>query len=182
MVAVLEKHGYHNRMFKFVGQENIEQKILEIKNNPATYDPKTYGNPKIYAEFLERKKDLKFVFLKISPARKNWGINEVDIIREYDKGNFKFHDICPDTGVMLDPGFGRNSATELAEFKPSFEHIITRDKIKRSGLDIEYNDISNLEIISSAANTYRNKGVFEHRAQLFFAELLRKDKFGQTSS
>jgi hypothetical protein len=174
--AVLKQHGYHSQMFKFAGQETIEQKILERKKNPASYDPKTYGDPKIFAEFEERGKDLKFVFLNISSARKNWGINLPDLIREYDVGNFSFPDRCPDTGVLLDPGFGRNSVTELPEFKPSFEHIITRKEINDKGLGIEYNDISNLEIISSAANTYRNKGVFEHRAQLFFSELMRKNK------
>ena len=174
LVAVLEKHGYNNRTFKFKGQESIEDKILSIKLNPSSYDPKTYGNSKIYAEFEERGKDLKFVFLNISPARRNWKINLQDLVREYDLGNFSFPDYCPDTGVMLDVGFGRNSVTELPEFKPSFEHMKTRKQIKDQGLKIEFNDISNLEIISSAANTYRNKGVFEHRFQLFASELLRK--------
>tara|TARA_B100001057_G_C22576234_1_gene843164 strand:- start:40 stop:594 length:555 start_codon:yes stop_codon:yes gene_type:complete len=173
IIAVLEKHGYHNRMFIFKGQKVLEDKILEVKNNPAPYDAKTYGDTKTYAEFLERGNDLKYVFMKISPARMKWKISFPDLIKEYDAGKFIFEDHCPYLGVRLDPGFGRNSVTELPEFKPSFEHIITRKQINDKGLDIAFNDISNLEIVSSAANTYLNKGVPEHRFQLFASELMR---------
>ena len=177
LIAVLDKHGYHYRSFKFKGQEINEQKILAIKNNPATYDAKTYSNMINYAEFEERGKDLKFLFLQMSPARKNWKINKDDIIRKYDNGTFILPDYCPDTGVMLDYGFGRNSVTKLPEFKPSWEHKDSRKLISDRGYDIEDNDITNLEIISLAANIYRNKGVFEHRAQLFFAELMRQKTY-----
>lgn len=169
--AVFQKHGVNNRTFKFKGQEDIESKILHVKNNPASYDPKTYGNPTIYAEFLERNKDRKFVFFHISPARKNWKINSNDIIKEYDLGNFSAPDFCPDSGCMLDYCFGRNAVTSNPEFRPSFEHIITRNEIAIKGLNIEHNDISNLEIISEASNIYRSKGTFINRLQLFQSSL-----------
>lgn len=169
--AVFFKYGVDNRTFKFKGQEELELKILHAKNNPAPYDPQTYGNPKIYAEFLERNKDRKFVFFHISPARKDWKINAVDLIREYDLGNFSAPDFCPDSGCMLDYGFGRNSVTSNPEFRPSFEHIIPRNEIAIKGLNIEYNDIANLEIISNASNTYRSKGTFINRLQLFQSSL-----------
>jgi len=169
--AVFSKYGVNNRTFKFKGQEEVESKIQKIKDDPSPYDPKTYGSPKIYAEFLERDKDLKFVFLNISPARKNWGIDLEEIIKEYDARRFICPDADPDSGCMLNYGFNRNSVTEDPEFKPTFEHIITRKEIEIKGLNINHNDISNLEIISFATNTYRNKGTFINRFQLFASEL-----------
>lgn len=173
LLAVLKKHGYHPRMFKFQGQKEIEEKILAKQKNPASYDARTYGNPKTYAEFLKRGNDLRFVFLCHSPARIKWKIDKDLLLEGYDSGQFVFPDYCPDTGVLLDYGLGNNNTTQSPQFKPSFEHKMSRHEIAVKGLAIEWNDIDNIEIISSSANTYRNDGTFIHRLQLFASELMK---------
>ena len=174
LLAVCKKHGYHPRNYKFQGQTEMEEKIIAKRDRPASYDARTYGNPKTYAEFLRRDNDLHYVFLCHSPARISWKIDKDELLEAYDTGVFKFPEFCPDTGVMLDYGLGNNKTTQSPQFKPSFEHKMSRHEIAVKGLDIQWNNIENLEIISSSANTYRNDGTFIHRLQLFCSELMRR--------
>ena len=176
LYTVFKKHGVDRSYITFQNQAVQEEKIKKIIENPASYDPKTYGSPKIYAEFLERKKDQKFVWLMISTAIKKWRIDRKEAITRYDNGKLIVPDRDPTSNCLLNYGFNRNRVTSLSEFLPSIGHKTSRDLTKIRKLSIEDNDLDNIEIESLATNIYKGKGSRLNRFQLFVKDILDEVK------
>ena len=171
LYAVLKKHGIKQNSFVFVGQKDEELKIKNIIDNPSSYDVKTYGNPKVYAEFLERGKDQKYVWIMVSSPPADWKIPRKEMLTAYDDRSLVFPDRDPTSGCLLNYGLGNNRVTIHNEFIPSIGHKLSRNAIKVKGLDIADNDLTNIEIESVQTNMYKNKGNELSRMQLIVKDI-----------
>ena len=134
-------------------EQQIKDKKFQIEYDSASHG----GSQKLYEHFLEHK-DLKWIWCH---SGNRYGVDPKEL---YERAP----DRCPVFGTLLDYGLGKNTATNHPAFRPSMDHI---DQQSRGGVKRE--DISNFEIMSIQANTYRNNATKMHQLYLLKYELTK---------
>jgi hypothetical protein len=135
----------------------MEQQILN-KKLQIEYDSASHGGTqKLYEHFLEHK-DLKWIWCH---SGNRYGVDPKEL---YERAP----DRCPVFGTLLDYGLGKNTATNHPAFRPSMDHV---EQQSRGGVKRE--DITNFEVMSVQANTYRNNATTMHQLYLLKYELTK---------
>jgi hypothetical protein len=144
--AVFDKHGFHSRAVKVQGQTTVEEKILHQKQNPyGIYHAETYGSPAIFEEF-KRTKNLKLVWARMSQPVKEYQLDPLEVAE-------KAKDYCPESGALIDYGYGLNRVTDNPYFRPGIDHINASGNGGK-----KYGEITNIQIVSQYYNTIKSNG------------------------
>jgi hypothetical protein len=135
----------------------MEQQILD-KKHQIEYDNASHGgSQKLYEHFLQHR-DLKWIWCH---SGNRYGVDPKELYEQAP-------DRCPVFGTLLDYGLGKNTATTHPAFRPSMDHI---EQQSRGGVKRE--DITNFEVMSVQANTYRNNATTMHQLYLLKYELTK---------
>lgn len=135
----------------------MEQQILN-KKYQIEYDSASHGgSQKLYEHFLQHR-DLKWIWCH---SGNRYGVDPKELYEQAP-------DRCPVFGTLLDYGLGKNTATTHPAFRPSMDHI---EQQSRGGVKRE--DITNFEVMSVQANTYRNNATKMHQLYLLKYELTK---------
>lgn len=135
----------------------MEQQILD-KKYQIKYDSASHGgSQKLYEHFLTHK-DLKWIWCH---SGNRYGVDPKELYEHAP-------DRCPVFGTLLDYGLGKNTATTHPAFRPSMDHI---EQQSRGGTKRE--DITNFQIMSVQANTYRNNSTLMQMLYLLKYELTK---------
>ena len=135
-------------------EQQIRDKQLQIEYDSASHG----GSQKLYEHFLEHR-DLKWIWCH---SGNRYGVDPKVLYEQAP-------DRCPVFGTLLDYGLGKNTSTNHPAFRPSMDHI---EQQSRGGVKRE--DITNFEIMSRQANTYRNNATLMHQLYLMKYELTKK--------
>jgi len=135
----------------------MEQQIID-KKYQIEYDSASHGgSQKLYEHFLEHR-DLKWIWCH---SGNRYGVDPKELYEQAP-------DRCPVFGTLLDYGLGKNASTTHPAFRPSMDHI---EQQSRGGVKRE--DITNFEVMSVQANTYRNNATKMHQLYLLKYELTK---------